>query len=74
MSQNPEHDEAPRLMLTVPEAARRLSIGRSYVYQLMLLGELETVQLGRLRRVPADCLVEYVDRLRREQNAHPGGE
>ena len=58
-------------MLTVPEAARRLSIGRSYVYQLMLLGELETVHLGRLRRVPADCLVEYVDRLRREQNPDP---
>ncbi|WP_024286703.1 helix-turn-helix domain-containing protein [Cellulomonas sp. KRMCY2] len=71
MSQNPEHDEAPRLMLTVPEAARRLSIGRSYVYQLMLLGELETVLLGRLRRVPADCLVEYVERLRREQNPDP---
>ena len=37
----------------------------------MLLGELETVHLGRLRRVPADCLVEYVDRLRREQNHEP---
>ena len=24
--------------------------------------------LGKLRRVPYDCLVEYVDRLRREQN------
>lgn len=36
MSQNPEHDDAPRLMLTVPEAARLLSIGKSYVYRLML--------------------------------------
>ena len=68
MSQDPEHDDAPRLMLTVPEAARLLSIGKSYVYRLMLQGDLETVQLGKLRRVPYDCLVEYVDRLRREQN------
>ena len=74
MSQNPEYDDVPRLMLTVPEAARRLSIGRSYLYQLMLQGEVETVHLGKLRRVPANCLVKYVDRLRREQNAHPGGE
>jgi hypothetical protein len=29
---------------------------------------LETVQLGRLRRVPFDCLIKYVERLRREQN------
>ena len=68
MSQNPDHAETPRLMLTIPEAARRLSIGRSLIYQLILAGELETVQLGRLRRVPFDCLVEYVERLRREQN------
>jgi excisionase family DNA binding protein len=68
MSQNPDHAETPRLMLTIPEAARRLSIGRSFIYQLIIAGELETVQLGRLRRVPFDCLVEYVERLRREQN------
>ena len=55
-------------MLTIPEAARRLSIGRSFIYQLIIAGELETVHLGRLRRVPFDCLVEYVERLRREQN------
>lgn len=68
MSQNPDHVETPRLMLTIPEAARRLSIGRSFIYQLIIAGELETVQLGRLRRVPFECLVEYVERLRREQN------
>ena len=69
MSQNPDHTETPRLMLTIPEAARRLSIGRSFIYQLMIAGELETVQLGRLRRVPFDCLVDYLERLRREQNS-----
>lgn len=68
MSENPDHVETPRLMLTIPEAARRLSIGRSFIYRLIVAGELETVQLGRLRRVPFDCLIEYVDRLRREQN------
>lgn len=68
MTENADHVETPRLMLTIPEAARRLSIGRSFIYRLIVAGELETVQLGRLRRVPFDCLVEYVERLRREQN------
>lgn len=68
MTENPDHVETPRLMLTIPEAARRLSIGRSFIYRLIVAGELETVQLGRLRRVPFDCLVEYVERMRREQN------
>lgn len=68
MAENADHTETPRLMLTIPEAARRLSIGRSFIYRLIVAGELETVQLGRLRRVPFDCLVEYVERLRREQN------
>jgi excisionase family DNA binding protein len=53
------------LLLTVEEAARRLRIGRTLVYQLISSGKLESVKVGRLRRVPAECLPAYVTTLRR---------
>jgi excisionase family DNA binding protein len=56
------------LLLTVEEAARRLRIGRTLVYQLISSGELESVKVGRLRRVPAECLPEYVATLRRTRS------
>ena len=56
--------EPAGLLLTVEEAARRLRIGRTLIYQLISSGELESVKVGRLRRVPADCLPEYVATLR----------
>jgi excisionase family DNA binding protein len=68
----PEHsaDGTPdELLLTVEEAARRLRIGRTLVYQLISSGELESVKVGRLRRVPAECLPEYVATLRRTRSS-----
>jgi excisionase family DNA binding protein len=53
------------LLLTVEEAAKRLRLGRTLVYRLIASGELESVTVGRLRRVPAQCLNEYVATLRR---------
>jgi excisionase family DNA binding protein len=53
------------LLLTVEEAAKRLRLGRTLVYRLISSGELESVKVGRLRRVPAECLPEYVATLRR---------
>jgi excisionase family DNA binding protein len=57
------------LLLTVEEAARRLRLGRTLVYQLISSGELESVKVGRLRRVPAECLPEYVATLRRTRSS-----
>ena len=57
------------LLLTVEEAARRLRIGRTLVYQLISSGELESVKVGRLRRVPAECLPEYVATLRHTRSS-----
>ncbi len=34
------------------------------MYRLVMTGEVESVQIGGLRRIPALCLEEYVDRLR----------
>lgn len=57
--------QADGLLLTVEEAAKRLRLGRTLVYRLIASGELESVTVGRLRRVPAECLTEYVATLRR---------
>ncbi|XVQ10910.1 helix-turn-helix domain-containing protein [Spirillospora sp. CA-255316] len=51
------------LLLTVEEAARRLKIGRTQMYSLIASGEVKTVTIGRLRRVPAECLAAYVSTL-----------
>jgi len=54
----------PAVLLTVEEAAKRLRIGRTSMYCLVSTGAIETVTVGRLRRVPEECLAEYVTRLR----------
>jgi len=46
--------------LTVVEAARRLSVGRTTMYALIASGEIPSVTVGRLRRVPAEALKDYV--------------
>ncbi|MDO8106400.1 helix-turn-helix domain-containing protein [Isoptericola sp. b441] len=61
--------ETPRVMLSVTDAAACLSIGRTTMYELIHSGAIETVHIGRLRRVPADALTQFVERCRREQ--HP---
>jgi excisionase family DNA binding protein len=62
---------APLLLLRVEEAALRLGIGRTSMYRLVMTGEVESVQIGGLRRIPAPCIDEYIDRLRHHE-ADPG--
>ena len=57
----------PRLMLTAEQAAERLGIGRTTMFALIKSGEIESVRIGRLRRVPADALTTYTDRLAAQQ-------
>ncbi len=54
----------PQLLLTVEEAARRLNIGRTTMYALVSSGAVESVTIGRLRRVPSECLDNFVAALR----------
>ncbi|WP_327073817.1 excisionase family DNA-binding protein [Kitasatospora purpeofusca] len=55
-------------LLDVAEAARRLRLGRTTTFALIASGELESVTVGRLRRVPAEAIGEYVAHLRESQN------
>jgi excisionase family DNA binding protein len=52
-----------RVLLTVEAAARQLSIGRTTMYALIKSGEIFSVRVGQLRRVPADALNAYVQQL-----------
>jgi excisionase family DNA binding protein len=49
-----------RVVLTIEEAAKRLGIGRTTMYALVMTGEVRSVTIGRLRRVPVQCLDEYI--------------
>jgi excisionase family DNA binding protein len=49
-----------RVVLTIEEAAERLGIGRTTMYALVMSGQVRSVTIGRLRRVPVQCLDEYV--------------
>ena len=53
-----------RLLYTPEQAGELLSIGRNKVFELMAAGELESVQIGRSRRVPWQAIEDYVVRLR----------
>ena len=51
-----------QLLLTIEEAARVLSIGRTTVYTLMGSGELTPVYIGRSCRISRAELERYVAR------------
>jgi excisionase family DNA binding protein len=50
------------LLLRVDEAAEALALSRTKVYELMASGELESVKLGRSRRVPVSALSDLLAR------------
>jgi len=59
---------APHVVLTVEEAAQALGIGRTLMYRLISSGAVESVTIGRLRRVPADALGAFVQQLRSDNH------
>jgi excisionase family DNA binding protein len=52
-----------RVLLTVEEAAARLGIGRTFAWRLVRTGDLESVRIGRLRRIHVDAVRDYAARL-----------
>jgi excisionase family DNA binding protein len=60
-----------QLLLTVNQAAARLGLGKTKVYELMMRGELASVRVGAARRIPTRALEEY-ERLMAAQLKEPG--
>lgn len=61
-----------KLLLTTSEAARVLSISRSKVYELIGQGRLASVRIDASRRVPAQALLEFIQRLQHEEKDDDG--
>ena len=59
-----ESDE--KLLLTVVEAAQRLGVGRTLMYELLGSGQIESMHVGRLHKVPVEALARFVERCRSE--------
>ena len=55
-----------KILLTPEEAAERLSIGRTLVYELIARGAIASVRVGRARRIPVAALERYVEQLLEE--------
>jgi excisionase family DNA binding protein len=68
---NIDHEPAT-LLLRVEEAALCLGIGRTSMYRLVTTGEVESVRIGGLRRIPMNCLEDYIERLRHRHCADEG--
>ncbi len=46
-------------LLTVPEAARYLGVGRKKIYQLIEYGEVKAVKLGRSTQIEKESLDRF---------------
>ncbi len=57
-----------------PEQAARdvLRVGRTTIYELMASGELRSITIGRLRRIPSSALEEFIQRQLAEQGNETG--
>jgi excisionase family DNA binding protein len=55
-----------RILMTVEEAADALRIGRTRMFALIASGEIESVLIGRSRRISVDALREYARKLSQE--------
>lgn len=55
----------PRAAISVEEAAEALGIGRTYAFQLIKDGALETIKVGRRRLVPVMAVESFLARMKR---------
>lgn len=47
-------------ILTVPEVATFLGIGRSRAYELVRSGQIEAVKIGRQFKIPRHALLKFI--------------
>ena len=50
-----------QILIRPTEAAEALGISRSRVYELLASGELESITIGRSRRVPVVAIDRFVE-------------
>ena len=57
------HTISERMLLRVEEVAHTLGIGRSKTYELIANGSIESVTIGKNRRVTQEALNKFVEGL-----------
>ena len=60
-------------LMTVREVARYLGVGEATVWRLVWGGGLQSLRIGRCRRVRASALGRYVGALEEEEATPPTG-
>lgn len=58
------------MLYTIPEAATALRISRTKLYELLDSGEVESVYIGRSRKVSSEALRIFIEGLR-ARNSRP---
>ncbi|MFD8967841.1 helix-turn-helix domain-containing protein [Streptomyces sp. NPDC059568] len=58
----PAEGDTTLVALTVAEAARRIGIGRTKLYEYVTSGEIASVKIGSLRRIPAEAVNDFLAR------------
>ena len=57
------------MLFSIEEVADILHIGRSTVFKLIKEGKIQSIKMGRSRRVPIDAMQNYVNDLISEASA-----
>ena len=51
-----------KMLLTIDEAAKAMSVGRTLLYDLLMRKEIASIKVGRVRRVPLAAIDDYINR------------
>lgn len=52
----------PAITLRIPEACRATGIGRSKLYELIKVGEIDTIKIGRITLIPVTSIERLIAR------------
>lgn len=59
-----------KLLFTAEEAAEIVGVGMTKMYELLRVGAIRSVRIGRCRRIPHDALAAFVDELRESASGY----
>lgn len=71
MERNASNKTGPEILLTIPEVAQMLHIGRSTVYDLLHDG-LPFLKLGRATRISSQSLYRWIEQRERTATVQAG--
>lgn len=57
-----------QILYSVEEAAELLGIGRTFMFHLLATGEIDSLKIGKRRKIHRDALDGYIERLRGVQS------